>query len=478
MGNKTFGHSGKKAPRRARRWGILAILVVLAPVQARGQDQGGRRIYQEQLRVKLDEQAGEYRQVQADAGGWLTFGLFNFDDALGEKHTLRQYEVRGWGSLNIQGIHRFYVRGMVGYDDWNDGQNTKTYHGDEDTGPRIERAWYEVNVGRWLGGPGTRPPVGLKFKVGRAFTDIGTALTLSLPLDLIRFDVELGQWDFTALLGKTVPFSDNIDTSPDIVGHQKRCLWGFELAYNGLDRHRPFVYFLANEDHSSPRPDDPGQDYDYTSRYIGVGSEGSVITPNLRYQAEVVGEWGKTYSEDVISGRDEICAMAADVLLEYLFDAEMSPKVMVEYLYGSGDSDRRDSSSSTVGGNRAGTKDRAFNAFGFRDTGLAFAPNVSNLHIYIAGASLFPLQQHELFRKLEVGTKAFFYHKDKSGGPISDTTANTSEQWVGWEWDVFADWRISSDLTWTIRYGAFQPGTAFGDQDCRQFLFTALTYSF
>ena len=95
------------------------------------------------------------------------------------------------------------------------------------------------------------------------------------------------------------------------------------------------------------------------------------------------------------------------------------------------------------------------------------------------GASCFPLESHKLFEKMEVGTKAFFYHKDKSGGPISDTTADTREQWVGWEWDVYCDWRITSDVIWSIRYGAFQPGATYTDQDeCRQFVFTAITYSF
>ncbi|MHC4295193.1 MAG: alginate export family protein, partial [Planctomycetota bacterium] len=144
----------------------------------------------------------------------------------------------------------------------------------------------------------------------------------------------------------------------------------------------------------------------------------------------------------------------------------------------SGDNDRLLSSSSTAGGNRPDTKDRAFNAFGFRDTGIALAPVISNIHIYTIGASFYPFENHRLFERLEVGSKAFFYHKDKSGGPISDMTANTSEQWIGWEWDVYANWRITSDLTFSLRYGAFQPGTAFENQECRQYLFTGVTFSF
>ena len=428
--------------------------------------------------MRLDEQ-DEQAGLGFDAGGWATFGFYHYEDALSQEHTLRQYELRGWGSLNIDGIHRFYLRGMTGYDDWNGGQNPQPIHGDDFTPPRIERAWYEVNFGRLLAGQtGDRGAVGGKFRVGRAFAEIGTALVLSMPLDMVQWEINAGNWDVKALLGKTVDWVSNIDASADIASHQDRCFWGFELAYNGLDRHRPFAYFLANEDHSSPVPDTVGQDYDYSSRYIGIGSEGALLLRNLRYQAELVGEWGKTYSDGAVSGQDDICAFAADLLLEYIFDAKTHPKVSLEYLFGSGDSDRSTSSVATVGGNRIGTTDRAFNAFGFRDTGIAFSPAISNLHTYILGGSFFPLEEHKFFEKMEVGTKTYFYHKDESGGPISDSTANAREQWVGWEWDIFCNWRVYSDLIWTVRYGAFQPGTAFQDQQCRQFLFTAVTYSF
>ena len=40
------------------------------------------------------------------------------------------------------------------------------------------------------------------------------------------------------------------------------------------------------------------------------------------------------------------------------------------------------------------------------------------------------------------------------------------------------NWRITSDLSWTIRYGAFFPGRAFDDRSCRQFLMTAVILNF
>jgi hypothetical protein len=468
--------------KRSTRPVILAVAVsaclLLAGGTARGQTGDGVRLYQEQLRVQLDEQA-EQQGVGLDAGGWATVGIFHYDDSLGEDRTLRQVELRAWGSANIDGVHKFYVRGLTGWNDWNTGDSPRG-HGDEDVDPLVERAWYELDVARFFSGQPAGVPQALeaKMKVGREFADIGTAFVLSMPLDLIRFDVRRGHWQAMALLGKSVPWVDNIDTSYDVVTHQDRCFWGFQVAYDGFQNHRPFAYFLATEDHSRARPRNPNQKYQYNSRYVGVGSAGSVFLPDLRYQAELVGEFGHTYGVGAVTDPDQICAFGADLLLEYFFHVPARPKVSFEYMYGSGDDDRLTSSSSTDGGNTPGTKDHAFNAFGFRDTGTAFAPEVSNLHIYTVGASFLPFENNKLLKRMELGVKTYFYQKAQPGGPVSDTTGFRHGSWVGWEGDVYCDWRITSDLIWTIRYGGFQPGDVFVKDDCRQMVFTALTYSF
>ena len=172
--------------------------------------------------------------------------------------------------------------------------------------------------------------------------------------------------------------------------------------------------------------------------------------------------------------------MAADLQLQYVFQVNTHPTLMTEYIWASGDGDRR-IATATAGGNLAGTKDHAFNAFGFRDTGIAFAPRISNINVYMIGAKFNPLEKYNrLFKKMELGTKVFFYQKDKADGAISDTTATLNSSWLGWEWDVYCNWRVTSDLSWTMRYGVFQPGAAYdGNNDsCRHFLYTGLTLSF
>ena len=454
-------------------------VLAAAAAQAGAQGDDGRRVYDEQLRVRLDQQIAEAQETGVDGGGWFNFAFYRYDDAQARRtRTLRQYQLRGWGSANIQGVHRFYVRGLLGYDDWNAGTNPVERHGDQYSGLEIERAWYRFDLARLLRNrTGQDPPIGLGVKVGRQFTEIGTGFVLSMPLDMIGFETSLWDWKLKALLGKTIHETRNIDDAGAVYDHQRRCLWGAELSYTGFDRHRPFVYYLDNHDQTRPDPFDAAQGYDYSSRYVGVGSRGSLFLPHLRYQVEAVGEFGKTFSDGVTAGRDRICAMATDTQLEYLFQAPTHPKVSFEHVWASGDDDRELSATSTVGGNRPGTRDHAFNAFGYRDTGLAFSPRVSNLHMYSLGASFFPFEQHKRLAKMELGTKVFFYHKSADGA-VSDATATEDARWLGWEWDVYCNWRITSDLSWTIRYGAFQPGSAFEHDSCRQFLLTAVTLSF
>ena len=130
------------------------------------------------------------------------------------------------------------------------------------------------------------------------------------------------------------------------------------------------------------------------------------------------------------------------------------------------------------GGNRIGTVDNSFIAFGLRDTGIALAPTLSNLHIWRVSASFSPLEHWEPFRDFELGTNWFLYHKNQERGAISDPLADQFNGQVGWEMDYFLNWRLASDISWTMRYGMFFPGPAYSDRGQRHFLFTGLTWSF
>ena len=44
--------------------------------------------------------------------------------------------------------------------------------------------------------------------------------------------------------------------------------------------------------------------------------------------------------------------------------------------------------------------------------------------------------------------------------------------------DYFANWRITNDLAWTARFGAFFPGDSFSDQSTRTFAMIGVIWSF
>ena len=475
-------------------WVFFLAAVVLTPavVWAQPGGSGGARVYEEQLRVAIDEQNPAAREVGFDAGGWFSFAFLNYNDVGGGRwRSLSQFQLRPWASLNVNAVHEAYFRGLIGWDVWGSGDNPRWWRGSEFT-DTVERAWYRFNLSQLIKQEtGQAPPVDFSIKVGRDFTTIGTAFVLSQTLDLVEIDVGYEQWKLRAFLGKTLHHSDNLDQSWTIDSRQERTFWGAEVSYSGLDAHRPFVYFLSQKDHSSPSVwnpgkqfdifNIPGQRYDYSSSYVGIGSVGYLGTPDLTYLLEFVGEWGKTFSWHGVDSQDEICAQALDVQLEYHFRVATNPRVQFEYIYASGDGDRETSSTSTVGGNRLGTRDRAFNAFGFRDTGIAFSPEISNIHIYSLGLRCNPLETFRFFKKLELGTKVFFYHKDRRGGASGgDWTLSNDSSWLGWEWDVYMNWRLTSDLAVTARYGMYRPGAAVGGQfdKTRHFLYTGVVLSF
>jgi hypothetical protein len=455
----------------------LAVMAIMAvSVRQAVAQPAAARIYDEQLRVKLDHMNPEAREKDFDVGGWLNLAIFNYDDAPARvERNIRQYQLRAWASMNLQGVHRAYVRGLGSFNDWSGGTSN-------DTETSVERAWYQFDLGKLIEQQsGTRPPVGVRATIGRDFMTIGTALALSTELDMGKIEITTANMELMAFIGSTLRDSWNLDESAVTANRQQRWISGFELAYTGNNQHRPFVYYMHNNDNTDPAAGRPDQSYEYNSDYIGVGSTGTLLVSNLRYQVEGVYESGKTYSRGRTSGQDRIDAYAIDALIEYLFvDCPTKPRVGFEYLFASGDSDRDWSPISTDGGNLAGTVDHGFGAFGFRDLGIALAPEISNIHVYAINASFLPLEHIEMFEQMEVGTKLFFYSRAHGSGPISDTTTTNNSRSIGFEMDFFCNWRVTSDLALTVRYGSFFPGSAYdgGDKSSRQFLYGGMVFSF
>jgi hypothetical protein len=213
----------------------------------------------------------------------------------------------------------------------------------------------------------------------------------------------------------------------------------------------------------------------------------------MLYGVEAVYEGGQTLSNSftlkgspfpvqVPQTLDEIQAWAADARIDYLLADEHRTRLGAELILASGDDDRT-STSSTFNGNRPNTHDHAFNAFGLLNTGLAFAPSVSNIIALRLGGSSFPLDFCASAKRMQLGTDLFLFAKLNRDGGIDEPS--TDSRYLGWEPDVYLNWQVTSDVTFAARYGVFMPhADSFpadsppGNGVCRQFLFLNVTYSF
>jgi hypothetical protein len=476
---------------QARRsgWLLGLLLTVLGPVLARpalAQPAGGpflqqQRAIEEQVRQELNRELPADQRFNLDYGGWYSFYLFLWDDGVNSSRTYRQHDVRLWSSLSLdQGAHQFYGRLKMQWEDFNHGDS---YGRNEDdfVGPNLDRGYYQFSLRQALSAYAhERVDDDFKVKVGRDFVEFGSGFALSQSLDQVLLTAELNKVEIQGLAATTVRSENDIDTSRPNAGDSERNFWGTQVRYKGLEKHEPFAYFLYNEDQHRDAWYTLLKNFDYDSWYLGLGSTGELVR-NLRYVGEWVLEGGRSYIDRRSifeeNRRAAIQAWALDLGLTYLSQRRMHPTVRGEYIFASGDPDRRGSPTNVRGGNTRGN-DNSFSAFGYRDTGLAFAPRMSNIHIWRTGGSFLPLETLKGFERFELGTDWFMYAKNRSQGAVSDVTADDPSGFLGWEMDYYLNWRITSDLSFTTRFGTFFPGQAFSDETTRTFFLTGVTYSF
>ncbi|MBI4580447.1 MAG: alginate export family protein, partial [Planctomycetes bacterium] len=420
------------------------------------------------------------QRFNLDYGGWYSFYLFKWDDSLDER-TFRQHDLRLWSSVSLdQGAHQFYGRLKMQWQDFNRGTG---FNDDEDdfVGANLDRGFYQFDLRQaLLAYRGERIDWNFKTKVGRDFVDFGTGLALSQPLDQVLLTAEVAKFEIQGLAAQSIRSTNDIDASRPNAGDSERNFWGTQIKYKGFEKHEPFAYFFYNEDQHRDAWYTWRHNFDYDSWYVGLGSTGELLR-NLRYSTEWVIEGGRGYI-DRLSLLEEnrkaaIQAWALDFGLTYLSQRPMHPTLSGEYMFASGDADRVGSPTNVRGGNRRGNDD-SFSAFGYRYTGLAFAPRLSNIHIWRVGSSFSPLEAIKGLEKLELGTDWFLFAKNHNRAAVSDFTADDPSGYLGWEMDYFVNWRITSDLSWTARLGSFFPGHAFSQQDTRVFFLTGVTWSF
>lgn len=450
-----------------------------------------------ETRVQVDSRVPPGQRTFVDYGLYLTPSYLSVDDSVGDAHGLRQLDAVGYARLSVDGVHDLFFRARGTYRDFNEGDTFDADGRNQFWKTRVERAAYRFSLQRYVEAyQGQSPDSDLTFTAGRQLAIWGNGLVLNQDVDGAQVDLSVaGKLTFSVLAARTAPYTIDFDASrPNFDDDTKRLFVG-GMVSTTLGRHRPYVYFLSQTDQNADTPvvipigGDLGvvSSFQYQSQYLAVGSSGA-LGDRLLYGIEAALEFGTSRSRvygdttsDLVGQTDDpIRAAAMDVRLDYLFDSSYQTRASAELIIASGDDDRQ-STSNTVNGNAPGTTDRAFNAFGLLNTGVAFAPSVSNLLMARVGASTFPFAHVSHLRKLEVGVDVFVYNKLRSAAPIDQET--TDQRYLGFEPDLFLNWPITSDVSLALRYGIFFPGRALtevdgADDSPRHFFYTGVTFAF
>ncbi len=458
---------------------MVASLIGAAPLSAQTTPDSffqQQRVIDERLAQQRFDAAPLNSILDWQWGGWLEYYIFDFDDGAQEQRTIQRPAGVTWTRLTLDnGAHEIFARMRLRYTYFDPGDEIDRQ--EDWDGPRFEQVWYRINIGRAFRLTAPSDPFQASAKIGRQPVVFGTGYALDLPMDAVTWELKADKLRMTGLAARTIPSLPNIDPSPAVDTHSDRRFLGVQLNYDGFQRHQPFVYAFWNDDATDERPQDYTQGYGYDTFYFGAGSRGE-IAPNLAYWGEAVLETGQGYNDGDFLRRNDVEAFAANAGVEKRWLVRLRPRVAAEYMFASGDNDRLVNATGALGGNRRDHEDNAFVGFGFRDTGLATGFALSNLHIIKSGASFTPFEEIDALRDMELGTNWFLYYKNQSRGALSDATADNFSGYVGWEMDYFINWRLSSDLAWTFRWGSFFPGSAYSDRDYRHFVFTGITWSF
>jgi hypothetical protein len=428
------------------------------------------------------------QRVFFDYGGYATFGYLSVDDNNDDNHVLRQYEVLGYARVNFDGAHEFFLRARGGWRDFNEGDSFDGL-GDEGIDPELDRWYYRFDLQRYQAAKyGRKIDYNVVFKGGRDLNIWGNGLVLSEDLEGINLTLSCKVAELTVIAGVTPTRTVDFDASRPTFDHNTRRGFYGAMLSRDVAGHRPYVYGLLQRDYNDRDELTTGPittRFDYNSYYLGIGSSGP-IGNRLLYGVEAVYEGGTNLSNSFVAGgpfispvaqtRDQIQAWAADARIDYLLPDERRTRISAEAIIASGDDDRLNTSN-TFGGNKPGTNDRAFNAFGLLNTGLAFAPTVSNMLAFRIGASTFPLPDTGPLRRMQVGADVFFFNKMEKDAPVDERT--NDQRYLGWEPDIFMNWQVTSDVTLVFRYGIFFPNDdAFTSDESRQYIYGGMTYAF
>ncbi|MBN2402826.1 MAG: alginate export family protein [Spirochaetes bacterium] len=221
----------------------------------------------------------------------------------------------------------------------------------------------------------------------------------------------------------------------------------------------------------------PDAESTYNSQYYAIGFKGTF--KNAFYFGEYIIERGESYTgPESTTKKQDIKASAATLNLNYYFSIMLRPVLVVQYAYGSGDSDKNNPSSPTGNTDK---DDKGFMYFGSYSGGYALRPYLSNIHIYRIGAAISPLSNSNNIMLKRINLSAIYsnYQKDVANSTINAGEATEPNKDIGHGFDVGLTWQIFSDLSFFGNYAVFVPGSAYASgEKNRTFIMGGINLSF
>jgi hypothetical protein len=486
--------------RRPRTLGLAALAAVLAASAPSALAQSQQRQFERavrdaqgdddrlEYRVKIDRDLSWNERNVYEVGGFANYTFIYLTDRDDNSRTLNQFETTVFGRFVFDAAHTVFVRGRFRNQQFSPGDSFDG-RGDGWRKPFLDRYWYEFDARNMIAAnEGRTVDWNINFRGGRQFVDFGAGLVFSEVLLGGRITGEFGNGLAIHGIAGLTPGDEAVtdfDSSRDEFNRDtKRGLFGGMIEYTTPSDDVFYGFGVYSPDFN----DDPQRirgipgavaDFEYNAAYVGVGANGS-FTSQLLYLAEFVYQFGESRSDPFQGGglqsEEDISAFAARGGLTWVFRDANRSQIKFDTAFASGDDDRLFSTTDTVFGNRPGTDDNAFNSLGFVQTGLAFAPALSNLMLFRAGASTFPFYGTTDFNQLQLGIDVILTAKLDQDAPIEEITEDKT--YLGTEIDFTANWRLTSDFTLNARYGMFFPGPAIIRNHTRHFVFFGATLSF
>jgi hypothetical protein len=398
----------------------------------------------------VDTSLSVMERTQLDIGGSLAYTSVWLDDARDNSRRLVNPELILYARGNIDGAHGFFARARATYRAYSEGDSFDA-RGDSFAEPVFDRYWYEFDLRRARKAYQAQDMEGnFNAKIGRFFLDWGTGLALSETLYALRPTIEFSkQFRIEGLVSITPDHTTDFDASRLAFDRKtRRAYFGLLANYTFATGDEVFAHVLRMEDRNDSQQARLGflnpVDFERNATYVGIGGRGQ-WGDNWLYMTEVVGQFGTSASDPLAGPQtdEDLRAWAGRFQVTYALRDQNLSRLQAEVLVASGDGDRS-VSTDTVGGNAPGTTDTAFNALGFA---------------------------------IQLGADAISSFKYNTRGGIDEFT--TDDRYLGSELNAYANWRITSDLAATVRYGIFLPGDAIaGSKAARHFLLLGVTLSF